>query len=135
MRRSVMIALSMAAGLSISAIQDLAAAAAISYGALKTEATLKGEVYTDARGMTLYTYDEDLPGVSNCNDDCARHWPPAIADAHAAATGELSLVRRDDGTLQWAAKGMPLYRFANDPKPGDVTGDKKNEVWHVAHPE
>lgn len=133
MRRSVMIALSMAAGLSISAIQSLTAAAAISYGALKTEATLKGEVYADGRGMTLYTYDEDLPGMSNCNDDCARRWPPAIADAHAVPTGELSLVKRADGTLQWAAKGMPLYRFTGDPRPGEVTGDQGE--WHAAEVE
>jgi predicted lipoprotein with Yx(FWY)xxD motif len=37
--------------------------------------------------------------------------------------------------MQWAAKGMPLYSYVGDRKPGDVTGDKKNGVWHVAHPE
>jgi predicted lipoprotein with Yx(FWY)xxD motif len=38
---------------------------------------------------------------------------------------------RTDGTLQWANEGKPLYTYANDKKPGDVTGDGMNGVWHV----
>jgi len=133
MRKSTMIAL--AAGLGLSAIQSLSAAAAIDYGGLKVVLTSRGEIFTDAQGRALYTYDGDLPGVSTCNDACARRWPPATAEAGAKPTGELSLVTRDDGTRQWADKGMPLYRFANDKTPGAVTGDNVNNAWHVAKPE
>jgi len=73
--------------------------------------------------------------VSNCTGKCAKYWPPATANAGAKATGELSLIARDDGSLQWTDKGMPLYRFAQDKKPGDLEGTNMNGAWHVAMPE
>ena len=36
--------------------------------------------------------------------------------------------------MQWAYKGKPLYTWAKDTKPGDVTGDGVNNVWHIAQP-
>ena len=89
----------------------------------------------DAKGMTLYTYDKDAAGVSNCTGQCAQNWPPLKAEAGAKAEGEWSLVKRDDGSLQWAYDGKPLYTFINDKQPGEVTGDGKMGVWHVAKPE
>lgn len=53
MRRSLMIALSMAAGLSISAIQNLAAAAAVHDDATKMNTALKGEVCSPVGGLWL----------------------------------------------------------------------------------
>src|SRR5882724_2187036 len=132
MRSAKMIAV--AAGFVLSASLSLAATAG-DYGPLKVQDTSIGKVLADANGMTLYTYDKDHPGVSNCSDECAEYWPPVTAEAGDMEAGELSLVKRADGTMQWAAKGMPLYTYVNDKKPGDVTGDKKNDVWHVAHPE
>ncbi len=39
--------------------------------------SFKGETYLmDANKMTLYTFDKDEKGVSNCYDDCAAKWPP-----------------------------------------------------------
>jgi predicted lipoprotein with Yx(FWY)xxD motif len=43
-------------------------------------------------------------------------------------------VTRDDGSKQWAYKGKPLYTWVKDAKPGDVTGDGVNSVWHIAQP-
>ena len=71
----------------------------------------------DAKGMTLYTYDKDAAGVSNCTGQCAQNWPPLKAEAGAKAEGEWSLVKRDDGSLQWAYDGKPLYTFINDSSP------------------
>jgi predicted lipoprotein with Yx(FWY)xxD motif len=45
-----------------------------------------------------------------------------------------SIVTRDDGGKQWAYKGKPLYAWSKDAKPGDVTGDGVNNVWHIAAP-
>jgi predicted lipoprotein with Yx(FWY)xxD motif len=132
MRRTTMMAL--IAGLGLSAGLVLSANAE-DYGPLKVMKTSMGEVLTDAKGMTLYTYDKDTPGMSNCTGDCAEYWPPATAEAGAMATGDLTLVKRADGTMQWADKGMPLYTFAKDKKPGDVMGDNMNNVWHVVKPE
>jgi predicted lipoprotein with Yx(FWY)xxD motif len=37
--------------------------------------------------------------------------------------------------MQWADKGMPLYTFKSDKKPGDMTGDNMKGVWHVVKAE
>jgi len=86
--------------------------------------------------MTLYTFDKDPVGAgkSLCNGPCAANWPPLAAPAGAAASGDWSVVTRDDGARQWAFKGKPLYFWAKDQKPGDKTGDGFNGVWRAAAP-
>jgi predicted lipoprotein with Yx(FWY)xxD motif len=96
--------------------------------------TGKGRALVDMKGMTLYTFDRDAVGKSNCNGTCAQNWPPLMAAADAKASGDWSLVRRDDGAMQWAYRGKPLYTWIKDTKAGDVTGDGVNQVWHVAVP-
>lgn len=86
---------------------------------------------TDAAGRTLYVFDKDATGKSNCNGQCAGLWPPFAVPEGAAAKGEYSVVTRDDGGKQWAYQGKPLYYFASDAKPGDVLGDGVKGVWHV----
>lgn len=88
-------------------------------------------VLADGKGMTLYTFDNDSTGVSNCYGGCASSWPPFIAKAGAGADGDFTLVERKDGSAQWAYKGMPLYYWAGDKKPGDTRGDGVGGVWHV----
>ncbi|OLP57067.1 hypothetical protein BJF92_21450 [Rhizobium rhizosphaerae] len=110
----------------------LANAAEDAGGAIKEVETAKGDVLADAKGMTLYTFDKDKNGEPACYDACARKWPPLLAAKGAEASGEFTLVKRHDGTLQWAHEGMPLYLFQNDAKPGDITGDGFGGVWHVA---
>ena len=100
----------------------------------KVSDTTKGKALVDAKGMTLYTFDRDSAGKSACSGQCAQNWPPLMAPANAAASGDWSVVTRDDGSKQWAYKGKPLYTWARDAKPGDVTGDGVNNVWHVAAP-
>ena len=101
-------------------------------GAIKTADIGGKAVLTDANGMTLYTFDKDTAGVSNCYDDCAVKWPPAMADAAAAADGDFTIVDRTDGTKMWAHEGKPLYLWVKDTKAGDVTGDGVGGVWHTA---
>jgi predicted lipoprotein with Yx(FWY)xxD motif len=36
------------------------------------------------------------------------------APASASGSGDFSLVSRDDGSMQWALKGKPLYLYAAD---------------------
>ena len=87
---------------------------------------------TNAAGMTLYTFDRDTGGKSTCNGPCATNWPPLMATGDAKATGDWTVVMRDDGAKQWAYKGKPLYTWNKDTKPGDKTGDGVNNVWHTA---
>ena len=51
---------------------------------------------------------------------------------NAAALGDYTIITRADGARQWAFKGMPLYYFAKDAKPGDKNGDGAGGVWRVA---
>jgi predicted lipoprotein with Yx(FWY)xxD motif len=101
----------------------------------KVSDTSKGKVLVDAKGMTLYTLDRDTaPGKSTCNGQCATNWPPLMVSGDAKASGNWTIVTRDDGSKQWAYKGKPLYFWKDDKKPGDVEGDNRNNVWHVALP-
>jgi len=93
-----------------------------------------GPVLTDQNGMTLYTYSRDMVGYSNCNGDCATAWPPLAADT-GAASGDWTVIVRDDGKKQWAYKGHAVYRDSKDAKPGDVTGDGADSgKWRTAKP-
>ena len=91
---------------------------------------------TGANGMTLYTFDKDAAGSgkSMCNGPCATNWPPLFAMDGDMASGDYSIVNRDDGKKQWAFKGKPLYYWAKDMKAGDKTGDGFNNVWRTAKP-
>ena len=93
-------------------------------------------VLVGPNGMTLYTFDKDVAGSgkSVCNGPCATNWPPLMAAATDKAAGGYSIITRDDGAKQWAAKGKPLYYWIKDTKPGDKTGDGVNQVWKTAKP-
>ena len=86
---------------------------------------------TGQNGMTLYVFDKDVGDTPTCYDACAKRWP-----ADAAKSGEnmgkgWSTVKRNDGSLQWAYDGKPLYFYVGDKKKGDKTGDGVGGVWHV----
>ena len=100
----------------------------------KTAETPKGKALVDSKGMTLYVFDRDSADKSACNGPCATNWPPLAAMADAKASGDWTVVTRDDGAKQWAYKSKPLYAWSKDAKAGDVTGDGFNNVWHIATP-
>lgn len=118
----------------------LLASAAAAMEPAKTAETSLGTVYVDQNGMTLYTFDKDQKGAaaSACTDKCIANWPPFLAGDGAMAEGEWTIVDVTDADgmakKMWAYDGWPLYLFVKDTKPGDVTGDGVNGVWHVAKP-
>jgi len=90
-------------------------------------------IQTEARqGFTLYHFDNDTAGVSNCSGGCLENWPALMAHKSAVATAPFSLVDRGTGDLQWALNEMPLYFYAGDAAAGDVNGEGVGGVWHVA---
>ncbi len=115
---------------SIATVLALLAVAAHAAGA--PAAPANGVLATPS-GATVYTFDKDTigSGKSACNGPCAQAWPPVPAQASDAAAGDWTIVARDDGSRQWAYKGAPIYTFSKDAKPGDTTGDKFKDVWHV----
>ncbi len=96
-----------------------------------------GDFLVDVAGMTLYRFNFDEPGTSNCYDQCATNWPPLLIEegqvptGNAGVVGQLSTTERDDGTLQVTYQGMPLYYWKDDAAPGDTNGQGVNDVWFV----
>ncbi len=116
------------------AIGVLAAATVAAFAAepVKMMDTKMGKVMATEKGMTLYTFDKDAKGKSNCDPDCLKKWPAFHADAKAKAEGEWSLVKAADGKEMWAYEGKPLYTYAEDKKAGEMNGDGVGGVWHIA---
>lgn len=103
-----------------------------------------GTIYTDTKGMTLYTLDDDIgSGGSTCGGDCSQNFPPLTAPADAKPVGGWSAITRSDGSKQWAFKGAAVYTYSHDANPGDRNGsayipvttaianDPMKQVWHV----
>lgn len=116
--------------IAVTALTTLFLGAAAAYAAEPAKVTTidGANVYTDANGMTLYTFDKDTTGKSSCDGDCAVKWPPFEAAAGATAEGDWTVVERTDGSMMWAYEGKPLYTYEGDKKAGDGMGG----VWHLA---
>jgi predicted lipoprotein with Yx(FWY)xxD motif len=102
-----------------------------------------GTVLVDDHGHALYASDQEADGKVRCKDDCTTFWDPLRAStsqptAGSAVTGQLAVIRRPDGTRQITYDRKPLYRFTEDPGPGEVTGDNFKDsfagtsfTWHA----
>lgn len=100
----------------------------------KTSAA-KGDYLVGPSGMTLYIFDKDTTGVSNCTGGCATLWPPyTTAAAPATLPANMTTFARADGSMQFAYNGKPLYYYTPDKAVGDVTGDGVGGVWHLVKP-
>jgi predicted lipoprotein with Yx(FWY)xxD motif len=105
---------------------------------IATDPTL-GKFLTDGKGMTLYTFTND---VANSGKSAAEAltaaWPPLTADAApaqpAGAIGTFGIITRVDGKKQVTYKGLPLYYFVADKAAGDTKGQGVSGVWFVAAP-
>lgn len=97
-------------------------------------ARMENGVLVGTNHMTLYSFDKDTAnsGRSVCNGPCAANWPPLYAADSDHASGDWSVITRDDGKKQWAYRGKPLYFWIKDQKPGDKTGDGVNNAWRAA---
>ena len=112
----------------------LAACASMTGVALAPYTKANDGVLAGNNNMTLYTYSKDVAGSgkSVCNGMCATNWPPLLVDANSAVSGGYSIITRDDGKKQLAFKGMPLYFYVKDTKPGDKIGDGRSEgAWQI----
>jgi predicted lipoprotein with Yx(FWY)xxD motif len=104
---------------------------------LKTELTRAGTILASPNGLTLYYYSEDKPGSgrSACTGGCAAAWPPLAAPVRVPAgvhlPGRLGVITRSDGSKQVTVNGFPIYRYAEDIKPGQAAGNGEAGEWHV----
>jgi predicted lipoprotein with Yx(FWY)xxD motif len=101
--------------------------------------TRVGKILVDGKQMTLYIFEKDKGGKPTCTGACATAWPPLVTtDKVEAGSGVnaswLSTADRPDGTKQVTYHGWPLYHYAKDTKPGDMTGQALNQfggAWYV----
>jgi predicted lipoprotein with Yx(FWY)xxD motif len=116
------------------ATATLAACASMSGGAMAPYTKVSDGILVGSNNMTLYTFGKDTAGSgkSACNGSCAANWPPLLVDGNPAVSSDYSVITRDDGKKQLAYKGMPLYFWIKDTKPGDKTGDGfLNGAWKI----
>lgn len=93
----------------------------------------------DAKGITLYNFTKDKPGVSNCTGNCLKIWPVFYAENIVAPSimnvSDFGVITNSEGSKQTTYKQMPLYYYINDTKRGDTNGHGVNNVWFVVGPE
>jgi predicted lipoprotein with Yx(FWY)xxD motif len=106
-----------------------------------------GAVLVDGSGNALYTADQEASGKISCTGACESEWLPLTISGSSQPTaaadvgGEVGTVKRPDGSEQVTLDGAPLYTFADDGGPGQVTGDGFSDkfngesfTWHVVRP-
>ena len=111
-------------------------------GTVTTLRTKLGRILVDARGRTLYLFEQDKGAMSSCGGACASVWPPLTSGDKAkagpgVAAAKLGLTKRTDGRTEVTYAGHPLYTYAGDQKPGDVQGqglDQFGAEWYVLAP-
>jgi predicted lipoprotein with Yx(FWY)xxD motif len=102
--------------------------------------TLGKTILVNRKGMTLYSLSAETRGRFICtNRFCLSLWTPLLVPAGTKPAGAhvLSTIKRpDSGRTQVTYKGLPLYTFNEDSKPGDVKGNGFKDVgtWRPASP-
>jgi predicted lipoprotein with Yx(FWY)xxD motif len=98
-----------------------------------------GPTIADDEGRTLYLFEKDEPGESYCHGACESVWPPATTSAMPTIEAPLdaakvSLLTREDGLMQVAYAGHPLYYYQGDTDADDTHGQEKNQFgaqWYA----
>jgi predicted lipoprotein with Yx(FWY)xxD motif len=145
MKRLSLAIVAVVAALAASAVlgAGLAAGSSAAKGTtVKTAKSRFGKIIVDGRGRTLYLFEKDRRGHSACSGTCATYWPPLLTSAKpVAGTGVkkslLGTIRRSNGKKQVTYGGHPLYRYIQDARPGQITGQDSHffgASWYVVSP-
>jgi predicted lipoprotein with Yx(FWY)xxD motif len=95
---------------------------------VRVASTQLGRVLVNGSGRTLYLFEKDGKRHSACYGQCAKYWPPLLTSGKPVALAGakqslLGTTRRANGSVQVTYAGHPLYRYVQDQKPGDTTGE------------
>ena len=88
-----------------------------------------GRFLVDEQGHSLYLFARDEEKESYCSGACASIWPPYETSGEVSAgagvsPSMLTTFEREDGDLQVAYAGHPLYYYAGDGSdPGSTDGE------------
>jgi predicted lipoprotein with Yx(FWY)xxD motif len=100
-----------------------------------------GEIVVDGQGLTAYMFTKDTQGsaTSACTGECVGLWPAITSTAQTpivdGVTGEIGTIPTANGQNQITVNGWPIYTYAGDQAPGDVTGQNVNGIWFVMSPD
>ncbi|MCG8925872.1 hypothetical protein [Lentzea sp. CC55] len=97
----------------------------------------------NGKGLSVYWFGDDPArgGVSHCNGDRAKTWPPITVTKGTKLffpgikRENIGFVRRQDGRTQVTIGGRPVHLFSGDRKAGDVLGQNVGNKWFVVDPE
>ena len=100
-----------------------------------------GTYLADDDGHAVYMFTADHNGMSACQADCAKAWPPMMTSgAPLAGTGVnaslLGTIPRDGG-MQVTYAGKPLYYFVGDKAAGSTAGEGITHFggsWYLVSP-
>jgi predicted lipoprotein with Yx(FWY)xxD motif len=91
-------------------------------------------------GHTVYMLSGDTPTSLECTvaSGCTGVWPPIAPPAGVAlSTGFTVFARPDNGAMQLAYLGHPLYTFAGDTAAGQTNGNglvSFGGTWSISRP-
>jgi predicted lipoprotein with Yx(FWY)xxD motif len=115
--------------------------ASTSASGIKTAKTKLGTILVTAQGYTIYLFAIDKPNKSVCFGSCAQFWPPLKGNPTMASganlPGKFGTIKRAGGGTQATYDGHPLYLFASDKKPGQISGNGVSldgGVWNALTP-
>ena len=108
-------------------------------GTVRAGTTKVGRILVDSQGRSLYLFEKDAGTASTCYGACASLWPPlTVTGSPKAGAGivasKLGTTKRKDGKAEVTYNGHPLYYYAGDQKPGDISGQGLNQFgapWDV----
>jgi predicted lipoprotein with Yx(FWY)xxD motif len=94
-------------------------------------------ILTTTKGRTLYSLSVERKGNFICaNAGCLASWRPLVVAKGVKPRGPVNLgtVMRPDGRRQVTYRGLPLYSFNGDVRPGEINGEGIRDVgtWHAA---
>ena len=101
--------------------------------------TALGTYLTDPHGRTLYIFTKDTKDKSNCTGACLTIWPPygpGIKATNAPVNMPMlpvgvSVIKGNNGMVQFTYNGMPLYYYSKDTAPGQTNGQGVLGTWFV----
>lgn len=125
------------AALALLAVTGAAAAQPTKRVAKEAEnATLNETTLVTMKGKTLYSLSAETKGRFICTGSCLASWKPLVVPAGVKPMGPVKFGtrKRPDGRTQVTYKGLPLYSFNGDSKPGEANGQGLKDVgtWHAA---
>jgi predicted lipoprotein with Yx(FWY)xxD motif len=98
--------------------------------------TLGRTVLTTNKDHTLYSLSVERKGRFICAGTCLSSWTPLLIAKGVKPKGPVKLgtVKRPNGKTQVSYKGLPLYSFNGDARPGEANGEGLKDVgtWHAA---